>query len=275
MPAASMVPDVFAVGGVTKETADTWTLELKPSAGNAFRFAPGAFNMVYVFGTGEIPLSISGDPSKPEQLVHTIRSVGAVSQKISQLKTGERLGVRGPFGSSWPLETAQGKDLLLVAGGLGIAPLRPVIYHALAHRQSYGRILLIYGTRTPAEIIYRDELTAWQHKEDIDVEITLTRAGPEWHGHVGVVTTLIPEARMVPSRTVAMVCGSEVLMRSTVNQLLNYDFSPGNIFISMERNMKCALGFCGHCQFGPHFICKNGPIFRYDHIRHFFETREI
>jgi NAD(P)H-flavin reductase len=271
-----MVPTPFRVRRVRKETYDTFTLELEPANGaEAHPFAPGQFNMVSVFGMGEVPISISGDPARPETLVHTVRSVGVVTQAICRLKRGGVLGVRGPFGSHWPVEEAAGNDVVMVAGGIGLAPLRPVLYYLLSNREKYGRIVLLYGARTPRDLLYKPELERWRGHFDLEVDITVDTAAAGWRGNVGVVTTLIPGARFDPAQTAAMVCGPEVMMRFTLRELEVRGVEPENIFISMERNMKCAIGFCGHCQFGPTFICKDGPVFRYDQVEAFFAKREI
>lgn len=271
-----MAPSPFRVQKVRKETYDTFTFELEPANGaKRFPFAPGQFNMVYVSGVGEVPVSISGDPSKPSTLVHTVRSVGTVTQKMCAGGRGRVLGVRGPFGTSWPVEQAVGNDVVIVCGGIGLAPLRPAIYHVMANREKYGRIALLYGARTPEDLLYKDELPKWRGQFDLQVEVTVDAATGGWRGNVGVVTTLIPPARFDPDSTVAMVCGPEVMMRFTLLELEKRGVPAENTYISMERNMKCAVGFCGHCQFGPTFICKDGPVFRYDQIQPFFATREI
>jgi NAD(P)H-flavin reductase len=271
-----MAPSRFRLQRVRRETYDTFTLELESANGaEGVSFAPGQFNMVSVLGVGEVPISISGDPARLDTLVHTVRAVGPVTQAICRLKRGGMLGVRGPFGSHWPVEEAAGNDVLIVAGGIGLAPLRPVLYYLLSNREKYGKIVLLYGARAPRELLYKPELEKWRGRFDLEVEITVDAAPPSWRGNVGVVTTLIPRARFDPFQTVAMVCGPEVMMRFTIRELEGRGVEPENIFISMERNMKCAVGFCGHCQFGSTFVCKDGPVFRYDQIQAFFAKREV
>jgi NAD(P)H-flavin reductase len=271
-----MLPLPFRVVHVRKETHDTFSLDLKPANGLAeFSFLSGQFNMLYVFGVGEVPLSISGDPTIPETLMHTTRAVGTVTKALRKLKRGGVLGVRGPFGSHWPVEEAAGSDVLIVAGGIGLAPLRPALYDLLSKRDKYGRIALLYGARSPGDMLYRRELEQWRARFDLEVEVTVDRAMSGWRGNVGVVTTLIPRARFDPPNTLAMVCGPEVMMRFTLLQLERRGIARENIYLSMERNMKCAIGFCGHCQLGPAFICKDGPVFRYDRIKEWFGRREI
>lgn len=271
-----MLPRPYRVQRVRQETPDTFTLELEPEDGRPeMTFAPGQFNMIYAFGVGEVPISISGNPAKSATLVHTTREVGTVTRAMRQLKASDGLGVRGPFGVGWPVTGARGADVVIVAGGIGLAPLRPALYQLLAARKYYGKVVLLYGTRTPADILFRSELQHWHSRFDLEVHVTVDRAMGNWRGNVGVVTTLISRAPFDPHSTVAMVCGPEVMMRFTVQELERRGVALGNIYLSMERNMKCAVGFCGHCQFGPTFICKDGPVFRYDRVQPLLAAREI
>lgn len=271
-----MTPAFCRVLRTRQETRDTFTVELEPPAGaQASPFAPGQFNMLYAFGVGEVPISVSGDPARPKSLIHTIREVGAVTRAMRVLKRGDLLGVRGPFGSSWPVEEAMGRDVVIVAGGIGLAPLRPALYSILAHRQKYGRVVLMYGTRTPEDILFRKELERWRARLDMSVHVTVDRAMAAWRGSVGVVTTVVPRANFDSRNALVLVCGPEVMMRFTILELQKRGVGLDQIYISTERNMKCAIGFCGHCQLGPTFVCKDGPIFRYDRIQPFFEIREI
>ena len=271
-----MLPTPFRVLKVNRETGDTFTLTLEPPKGAPpFAFAPGQFNMLYVFGVGEIPISISGDADKPETLVHTVRAVGAVSRAVCGLKKGEALGVRGPFGVPWPVTAAPGWDVLVIAGGLGLAPVRPAVYHLLARRPQYGNLELIYGARTPEDLVFRRELERWRGRFDFRVHVTVDTAKGDWRGSVGVVPNLISRTRFDPAQTMALICGPGVMMRFTVQELLNRGVKMENIYVSMERNMKCGLGLCGHCQLGPFFVCKDGPVFSYDRVRELFLIREI
>jgi NAD(P)H-flavin reductase len=270
-----MQPQPFRIRQFRKETADTFTVDLAPIEGIVPAFLPGQFNMLYVFGVGEAPISISGDPTKDTTMVHTIRAVGVVTQAMLQLRRGAVLGLRGPFGSAWPIEEAEGNDVVLVAGGIGLAPLRPVLYHVLANRVRYGRVLLLYGARTPDDLLYPRELERWRGRFDLDVQVTVDSATQSWYGNVGVVTRLITRATFDPANTIAMLCGPEVMMRFSVAELQRRGVAGENIFVSMERNMKCAVGFCGHCQFGPTFVCKDGPVYRYDRLLPWFGKREI
>ena len=269
-----MLPRVARVMGSRRELGDVWTLDIDPGV-NGFAFAPGQFNMLYAFGVGEAAISISGDPAENGRLVHTIRAVGKVSEALTRLKAGDALGLRGPFGLGWPAEVPKGSDVVIVAGGLGLAPLRPSIYRLLANRDGVGRIALLCGARSPADILFRQELEHWRTRLDLDVEVTVDHAGADWHGNVGVVTTLIPRAAFDPKRTVAMVCGPEIMMRFAAIELHKAGVSGDAIYLSMERNMKCAIGHCGHCQFSSDFVCRDGPVATYGRLGRLMALREI
>jgi NAD(P)H-flavin reductase len=272
----TMIPLYYRVRRVRRETADTWTLALDPQDGAAdFRFSAGQFNMLYSFGRGEVPISISGDPASPNPVVHTIRAVGEVTNALVRLRPGETVGLRGPFGSSWPVESAQGRDVVIVAGGIGLAPLRPVVYRVLAERPKYGKITILYGTRTPKELLFSPELKKWRGRFDVNVALTVDKADVSWKGSVGVVTRQIPRAEFDPMYTTAMICGPGVMMRYTIAALEERGVEPDNIYVSMERNMKCAVGLCGHCQYGREFICKDGPVFSYARLEDVFNVREL
>jgi NAD(P)H-flavin reductase len=271
-----MVPRPFRVEKVVRDISDTFTLHLRPEEGRrAFPFAAGQFNMLYQFGVGEVPISISGDPGEPDRLIHTIRSVGTVTAGMAALKKGDVVGVRGPFGSAWPVEQAEGSDVLIIAGGIGLAPLRPVIYHVIANRGKFGRLRILYGARTPRDILFRGQLERWSSRLDTFVDVTVDRASGDWHGNVGVVTRLIGHGGFDPDNTVAMVCGPEIMIRFTLQALADRGVGNNRIYVSMERNMKCAVGFCGHCQYGGNFVCRDGPVFRFDRIEDIFALREF
>ena len=269
------VPQPYRIDRVRREAADIATLELVQQTGNLPAFEPGQFNMLYAFGIGEAAISMSGDPADRTKYVHTVRNVGAVTGAITRLAPGDMVGVRGPFGSAWPSAVAEGNDVVIVAGGLGLAPLRPAIYQVLAQRERYGRVVLLYGTRSPRDILYRAQMERWRRRLDVDIEITVDHADPTWHGNVGVVPKLISRAGFDPHNTIALVCGPEVMMRFTAIALHGTGLPNDRIYLSMERNMKCAIGLCGHCQFGPVFICRDGPVFRYDRLAGLLSVREI
>jgi NAD(P)H-flavin reductase len=267
-----MVPVPTAITKVLRETPDTLTIQLAPEEGHPF--LPGQFNMLYLRSVGELPISISGDPAAPAVLQHTIRAVGGVSIAMQALRKGDMLGVRGPYGNAWPVDAARGKDVLIVAGGLGLAPLRPAIYHVLANRSQYRRVALLYGARTPEDMLYRRELDRWAAK-DVWVQTTVDRRQLGWSGNVGVVTTLFKNLALDPAWTVALLCGPEVMMRFAIRDLVKLGLPPESLYVSMERNMKCGIGLCGQCQYGPFHICKDGPVFRFDRLAPLFDVREV
>jgi NAD(P)H-flavin reductase len=273
--AEPMIPRPFRVRRVTRELADTFTLTLEPAEGDALAFAPGQFNMLYAFGVGEVAISISGDATQEGPLLHTIRGVGAVSRALCAVRPGEALGVRGPYGAGWPVTAAEGSDVIVIAGGVGLAPLRPAIYHLIAHRERYGRVVVLCGARTPRDVLFARELERWRGRFDLEVLVTVDSASPQWRGAVGVVTTLIPRAGFDPAQSVALVCGPEVMMRFAAAELLKRGVPADALFLSMERNMKCAVGFCGHCQLGPTFVCKDGPVYRYRDLAPLLRIREL
>ena len=268
-----MVPRPFAVRDRVQETADTWTLTLEPVAGEGLAVAPGQFVMVYVFGVGEVPISVSGALDREAPLVLTVRAVGAVTEAICASDSGAVLGVRGPFGTAWPIASSEGADIVVVAGGIGLAPLRPVLLRALERRKDYGEIVLLYGARTPADLLYGPELERWRQLASVDVTVDAAEAG--WPGKVGVVPKLVPAARFDPASAVAFVCGPEIMMRFTLEALLERGVAPGRIHLSLERNMRCGLGHCGHCQLGPTLICRDGPVYAYDVAEPWLEVRGL
>ena len=272
----SMIPVPWRVERMTRENRDTVTLKLAPTRPDIkFSFSAGQFNMIYLFGIGEVPISVSGHEDKSGCVSHTVRKVGAVSGAMIKLKPGAVVGVRGPFGSRWPVDLRDGGDVVVIAGGLGMAPLRPAVQELLRNRRDYRRIALLYGARQPADLLYLKELRRWGERFDVRIELTADSAGREWSGHVGVVTALLPKIDFDPGRTTALVCGPEIMMRFAMRELRNYGVEDDRLYLSMERNMKCAVGFCGHCQLGSTFVCKDGPVFRYPQIKPWFEGREI
>lgn len=269
-----MVPQIAHVRRRRHDAPDAWTLELEMTSGAHFDYAPGQFNMLTAFGVGESAISMSGDPVG-SSLIHTIRAVGPVSRALTELGPGDPVGVRGPFGVGWPMAQAEGKGVVLIAGGLGLAPLRPAIYRLLGERERYGRIMLLLGARRPDDILFRHEVEKWRARFDIDVDVTVDHAPSDWRGHVGVVTTLISRLDFDPSRSLAMACGPEVMMRFVALALADKGMAEADIYLSMERNMKCAIGHCGHCQLGPTFICRDGPVFTFERLKRLLTVKEL
>jgi len=263
------------VNSVVRETPDTITLLFRLGDGQTpADFAPGQFNMLYVFGVGEVPISVASFREE-KSLMHTVRSVGTVTTLLARLTAGETIGVRGPFGRGWPLAEAEGKQLLVIAGGLGLPPLRPVIAEAMANPGRFDGVKVLYGARTPADLIYTYEYPKWQAADGCDFLLTVDRGMGDWRGNVGVVTTLFPKAEIDPARSVAFICGPELMIKFSILELAKMGIPAEGIFISLERNMSCASGTCGHCQLGPLFICRDGPVFRYSKVRDFFPREGI
>lgn len=274
-PPAAMVPRPFRVVANRVDTDDTRTLDLVPVDGGSFPFEAGQFTMLHAFAVGEAPISISGDPADPEVLRHTIRSVGAVSAALACAPEGSVVGVRGPFGAGWEVETGRGGDVLVVAGGIGLAPLRPAVLSVCAARSDYRRVWLLYGARTPAEMLFADDLASWGSRHGIDVLVTVDRGDASWTGHVGLVTRLIDKASFDPGRTLALVCGPEVMMRHTAAALVDRGVPASGIRLSMERNMRCGVGLCGHCQLREVFVCVDGPVLTYERLAPLIARAEL
>jgi NAD(P)H-flavin reductase len=255
-----MVPNRYEVIGRRQETADSVTLTLMPLDEPIAEPTPGQFMMLYAFGVGEIPISVSGCPDREGALLHTIRGVGATSRALCALQRGSVLGVRGPFGVGWDVPAAAGSDVLIVAGGIGLAPLRPVIRQVLAERDRFGQVAILIGARKPEELLFVDQIEEWRSMPGVHVDITVDAASRGWSGHVGLITTLLDPLPVTAGSASVFLCGPEVMMRVTSRGLGDAGTDPDRIFVSMERNMHCAIRQCGHCQLGPLFICADGPV---------------
>lgn len=267
-------PRILQVHQRREEIPGTFTLQLRATDERPLpAFVPGQFNMLYNFGGGEVPISFSGSAGDGDRYIHTLRAVGKNTEALQRLQTGDQIGVRGPFGRGWPLQCLAGKQVLVIAGGLGLAPLRPLIYHLIDNRQQFAGVQLFYGDRHPQQLLYRQELQEWSDK--ILVNLSVDQAGPDWHGHVGVITSLLNNAAFPLDNSIALVCGPEIMLRFSVQALRAKGLPEASIYLSMERNMHCAIGHCGHCQWGPAFICKDGPVLRYADIEQWFYTREL
>lgn len=267
-----MVPIRYRVRSRRDDLDDTVTLELEPVAQPTTPPRPGQFNMLWAFGVGEAPISLAGLDG--DLLVHTIRRVGAVTAALCATAPGDEIGVRGPFGVGWDVERATGRDVVVVAGGLGLAPIRPIVNELLARREDHGRVSVLIGARTPDLLLYRDELAEWRSRLDLDVEVTVDSAGPAWRGDVGVVTRLIGRNPFDPERTTAFVCGPEIMMRFCALALIDAGTPADEVFVSMERNMHCAIGHCGHCQLDALFVCKDGPVLSWARVEPLLRVRE-
>ena len=270
---APMVPRLFRVAQSRTEFRGVRTLQVEAMDGAALDMAPGQFNMLYAFGVGEVPISMSG--ADHTRIAHTVRAVGAVTSALCRVKRNDVLGVRGPFGKGWPLDVARGRDVVLVAGGIGMAPLRPVLQRIAGDREAYGKVLLVYGARTPDKVLYLKELDRLAKRSNIDVRISVDRATPGWRGHVGAMTTLLPTADFDRDSAIAMTCGPEAMMRFAAAELEKQGLGPERLYVSLERNMQCGIGVCGHCQLGPAFVCREGPVFSYDRVAGLMAIREV
>jgi len=258
-----------------QESPSIFTLRLQltdEAARNTYRFDAGQFNMVYVHGAGEVPISIVSDPRDPHLLDHTIRKVGRVTSALADLEAGDRVGLRGPFGRGWPLERSRGRDVAIVTGGLGCAPVVAVINYILMRREHFGRLTVIQGVKHAEELIWRERYAYWQSLPDVQVLLSADHGGPLWPWHVGRVTEVFEDAHLRPG-SVAMICGPEIMMQIAARQLAARGIAEDDIWVSMERNMQCAVGHCGHCQFGPDFVCRQGPVFPYPRIKPLFSVK--
>jgi NAD(P)H-flavin reductase len=277
-PAASpWLPHAMTVRDVRPETpgVNTYTLDFADRrATAAYRFLPGQFNMLYLPGIGESALSISSDPGEPGTLLHTVRAAGNVTSALARKRPGDRLALRGPFGSSWPMAACRGQDVVIACGGIGLAPLRPAIYQLIRHRADYGRVILLYGARTPQDLLYSAEYPAWR-QAGVEVEVTVDIGDGTWQGNIGVVPVLFYRLRLHAPRTHVLTCGPEVMIRFVIFEALARRIAPGRIHLCMERNMNCAVGLCGHCQFGPVFVCKDGPVFTYERLQPYLHVEDL
>jgi NAD(P)H-flavin reductase len=275
-PSSAMAPVAYRVRHRVVENRDSVTLCLDPVADALPNPQPGEFMMVYAFGVGEIAISVSGDPTVTDgSVTHTIRAVGAVSRALCEVDRGAIVGVRGPLGTSWGLAEAAGRDLVIVAGGVGLAPLRPVVLGALAHRDSYGTVVLIAGARSRADFLFAEELASWQRHSAIEVHVTVDVPVQGWAGEVGLVTEPLRRLTLNTARTTAFLCGPEPMMRFGAEALIRKGLNPSDIRISLERNMQCGIGWCGHCQLGPLLLCRDGPVVGYDVAAALIAVKEL
>ncbi len=271
------VTHLARIQGIDQELPNVATYDLvleDPAAAGAFEFQPGQFNMLYLPGFGEAAISISSDPGKLTSLQHTVRVAGNVTTALSRLHVGDQLGVRGPFGSAWPLEACRGKDVVIACGGIGLPPLRPLIYYLIQHRETFGRVHLLYGARTPGELLFTNEFQQWR-AAGIEMAVTVDLGSDDWTGDIGVVPLLFHRLHLDSNQTIVMTCGPEVMMRFVIFEALARGIDPESIYLSMERNMQCAVGLCGACQLGPKFVCKDGPVFTYEQMEPYLMVGDL
>jgi len=254
---------------VITETPTIRTLRLKPEEPIGFR--TGQFIELTVPGVGEAPFTPSSNPSQKDVMEVTIMRVGKVTEKIHQLGEGDTVGLRGPFGNGYPLDAFKGKEILVVGGGCGFAPLRSLMYSLFEIRSEFKKLAFRGGCKNPQEFLYREEIHGWTKRKDLDIELTVDKGDPMWKGKVGLVTVIIDSVDMDTKAGIAIVCGPPIMMKFATKKLLEMGFRDANIYLSMEKNMSCGIGKCGHCRIGHYYACKDGPVFRYDQIRDFPE----
>ena len=276
--AETLQPVPARIVDIHRENFNTCTVTLRivdEAIRRHYRWVPGQFNMIYVPGVGEAAISISSDSDQPQTLAHTIRVVGSVTRAIDRIGKGGILGIRGPFGRGWPLDQLDGGDVVMVAGGIGLAPIRPVIYWVLRNRAQFRRVILLYGCRTPEDRLYALQLDEWASNPGLDTLVTVDNATSEWAGPVGVVTKLLPRIRISGDHTTVFVCGPRMLNRAAAWSFLQLHVPSERVYVSLERNMNCGIGQCGHCQYGPKFVCKDGPVFAFSEIAGMFAKEGI
>jgi NAD(P)H-flavin reductase len=276
-PTAPMQPYWAEIIDIVREAPGVstyWLQFLDPALRDGFHFKAGQFNMVSVPGLGEAAISISSDMENTQPFGHTIRAVGNVTTAISHMNVGDVLGIRGPFGSWWSLDDCVGRDIVIAAGGIGLPPIRPVLYYIINHRRDFGKVIVLYGARTPNDLQFTSEYKAWQDAQ-IELQVTVDRGDDSWQGRVGVVPILFYNTRIDPHNTVIMTCGPEIMIRFVIFEALARRVRPERILVSLERNMKCGLGSCGHCQLGPYFVCKDGPVFSFDKLQPYVNVEEF
>jgi NAD(P)H-flavin reductase len=277
-------PQTAVIEEIRPETPGVATYRLRTRSGGAvgdYAFQAGQFNMIYWPGFGEVAISMSGPPPSAGDdrfaagWLHTIRQAGQVTSALAALRVGESVAIRGPYGKPWPLEACRTHDVILMAGGIGLAPLRPALYECLARRADFGRIVLLYGAKTSDGLLYRDEYARWE-QSGLEMYLTVDRATRDWHGSVGVVPLLLDRLRLPqPDRAVVLCCGPEVMMRFAAASALARGLSPARIWVSLERHMQCAVGLCGHCQLGTELVCRDGPVFRWDRVQPLLQIHDL
>jgi NAD(P)H-flavin reductase len=268
------VPEIARLVDAWDETPDTKTFTLRfrdSKNGRDFDFLPGQFLELSVFGYGEAPFCIASSPTRPEALQTTVRRTGKLTDQLHKLGKGDEVGIRGPFGNGFDLEGALGKDLLFVAGGIGLPPLRSLIWNVLDERSRFGRVTILYGARTPTDLVYKQELKEWEKRSDVEFHVTVDVAQPGWTGNVGVVPILFKKIAFHPESTLAYVCGPPIMIRIVIQDLLGFGFRQEAIISTLERMMQCGIGKCNHCAIGHRYVCRDGPVFNYGQIRELVE----
>lgn len=262
LPVQARIRDIHAMN----ETTKLFHVDLPD--GISLNHRPGQFLQISILGVGEAPISISSSPSRSNGSFEIcVRKAGDFTGVMHELQPGDTIGLRGPFGHGFPYERFRGKDMLFAPGGIGLPPLRSLINQVLDDRDNYGRVIILYGARNPAELLFKDELQEWEERDDVELLVTVDRGDESWKGNVGVITTLFPKIQVYAPNTVAFTCGPQVMYRFVIAELLTMGIREGNIYLDMERRMKCGVGKCGHCQINHEYTCKDGPCFSYAHLK--------
>ena len=256
----SLVPRAVSIQRAWWETHDTVSIEFIDPEGNSLAFSPGQFTMLYAPGVGEAPISIAGDPAQDDRILHTIRAVGAVTDALCALKPGDQIGFRGPYGTGWPMDEVAGRDVVVVAGGIGLAPLRGAILELFRRRSELASLSIVYGARQPGDLLFEHDLHDWRSSFDADVMVTVDQPTGDYRGHVGVVTQRFGQLSFDPANALVMTCGPEIMMTVSARDFMGRGVAPDRIYLSMERHMKCGVGLCGRCQYGSAFVCYDGPV---------------
>lgn len=272
----ALEPVPYRVVERIRETRSAVTLTLAPTdqSRSVAPAGPGQFNMLWAWGIGEVPISVSAI-NDDGMLVHTIRNVGPVSRRLCAAERGDEIGVRGPFGSAWPVDAARGRDVIIVGGGIGLAPVRPVIHAILRERDAFKSVNLIAGAKKARDLLFRRELDGWWRDDAMHVRTIVDEPTPDWNGNIGLVTKELQRVDVDPANTLAIACGPEIMMKFVAQMLLDQGLEPDDIFVSMERNMQCGVGQCGHCQIRGYFVCTDGPVFTWREVEPLMEVREL
>jgi sulfhydrogenase subunit gamma (sulfur reductase) len=268
------LPQLAEIVGVEEETPDTRTYALKLVNGApspVFDYRPMQFIELTVFGVGEAPFGLCSSPTRAGSFSTTVRAVGSVTNALHQLGAGDQIGVRGPLGNGFDPQTVKGRNLLFIAGGIGLPPLRSLIWNVLDRRQDYGDVTILYGARTPTDLVYKPLLKEWEKRDDLKFLVTVDQGDETWQGRVGMVPTLFEPAQVTVEGTTAFVCGPPIMIRFVVLELERMGFGPDAIVTTLERHMKCGVGKCNHCAIGHHYVCMDGPVFNFQQIKQFME----
>lgn len=261
------MPVMAKVAKIEDMTGQEKRFELLMPGNKPLGHRPGQFVEVSIFGFGEAPISISSSPTKVPAFDVTVRRIGRLTDKMHLFEAGSLIGIRGPFGNGFNVDLFKGKDVLFICGGIGLAPLKSFIDYTIARRSEFGRLIILYGTKSPAEILFKNDIELWRNTRDVEFHITVDKPDASWHGHTGVITTLIPPLKLDVSQTMAAVVGPPIMYKYVIMSLKGKRLPDENIYMSLERRMKCGVGKCGHCQINHSYVCQDGPVYHYPQVR--------